>query len=172
MRLILCTLLFCLLSLRAHSSVSDIPEDYYTTAEKEGVPVKLLYAITLQETQTLTTGGKVIPWKYSLNHKGKGYVYKNKEGLKSHAEYLLYQGDVNFDIGIAQINYRWHSEHFSSLDEMINPKNNLAYAAKYLKSHYVKLNDWWYAAGAYHSPSNPVKANKYMKEVYKKWLSI
>lgn len=172
MRLGLLTLLWGLCSFGAYSSVQDIPSHYYSTAAKEGVPVKLLYAITLQETQTLTTKGRVIPWKYSLNHKGKGYVYKNKEDLKSHAEYLLSNGIKNFDIGIGQINYRWHHQNFSSLDEMINPHTNLNYAAKYLKKHYKKLDNWWLAAGAYHAPSNPKKAEKYMKEVHKKWLNI
>jgi len=171
-RLTLLAILCGFSSFGAYSSVEDIPTHYYSTAAEEGVPVKLLYAITLQETQTLTNKGRVIPWKYSLNHAGKGYVYKNKDDLKSHAEYLLRNGIKNFDIGIGQINYRWHHQNFSSLDEMINPQTNLRYAAKYLKVHYEKLNNWWLAAGAYHAPSNPKKAEKYMNEVRKKWLNI
>jgi hypothetical protein len=33
-----------------------------------------------------------------------------------------------------QLNYRWHGSQFSSLEEMLTPKKNIAYAASLLSS--------------------------------------
>lgn len=151
---------------------SDIPVGFYRVANQEGVPVKLLWSIALNESKVLTNLGRVIAWKYTLNHKGKGYYFSDKLELKSKIESLLREGETLFDVGIAQVNYHWHKEGFSSLEEMINPYNNLTYAAQYLKSHYNRSGDWWNAVGKYHAPSNKKHAKAYRKKVRAIWESL
>lgn len=165
-------LLINLISLQAYSSEYAIPKAFHSIASSENVPVKVLYAITLQESQAKTNLGRVIPWIYTLNDGEKGYYYKTSAELKAHILFLLSQDNENFDVGIGQINYRWHKDNFSSIDEMIDPVSNLRYAAKYLKKHYGKYNNWWLSVGAYHAPVNKALADSYMKKVYKKWLKL
>jgi len=160
------------MSFSSFSSDNIISNEFYEISKKENVPVKVLYAIALQESKTLTNKGRVIPWKYTLNYSGKGYFYHSKDKFKSDIDYLISSGNENFDFGIAQINYRWHKSEMGSIDKMINPYENLTYAAKYLRQHFKKYNDWWLAVGAYHSPSNKMNAKKYRNGVYKLWLKL
>ncbi|MEP5154365.1 transglycosylase SLT domain-containing protein, partial [Planktotalea sp.] len=64
---------------------------------------------------------------------------------------LIAKGERSFDLGCFQLNYRWHGAEFVSLDQMISPKENALYAAKFLKALYAEFGDWTEAAGAYHS---------------------
>lgn len=153
-------------------NTKDIPQGFYQVAKEEKVPVKILWAMALNESQAKTNYGRVIAWKYAMNHKGKGYYFLTAEDLIKKAKSLLAAGDKNFDVGIGQINYRYHGHNFLSLEEMVNPYNNLKYAASYLKSHLKDKGDWWDAVGKYHSPANGKHAEKYRKLVKKIWLEL
>ena len=61
------------------------------------------------------------------------------------------RGAVSFDVGCFQINYKWHHEAFTSIDQMFEPLANALYAAGFLKSLYAEKGSWGAAAGAYHS---------------------
>jgi soluble lytic murein transglycosylase-like protein len=61
------------------------------------------------------------------------------------------RGARSYDVGCFQINYRWHGQHFASLDQMFDPDANAAYAARFLSELYAEFGDWSRAAGAYHS---------------------
>ncbi|MEY8882549.1 hypothetical protein [Donghicola sp. XS_ASV15] len=41
-------------------------------------------------------------------------------------------GTTSIDVGCMQVNYRWHGEGFSSLEDMFDPAANTAYAAEFL----------------------------------------
>ncbi len=153
-------------------SASEIPRGFYEVADAEGVPVKLLYAIALNESQTKTNFNRRVPWVYTLNHKGKGFYFKTSEDLKSKILALLAKGETLFDVGIAQVNYHWHRQNFKTIDEMINPRTNLIYASRYLKSHYEQTGNWWIAVGKYHSPGNKKHALNYYRKVRKIWLEL
>ena len=151
---------------------ADIPNGFYEVAQKENVPVKLLWSLALNESKVKTNLGRVIAWKYTLNHRGKGYYFNTSEELKGKINKLIISGETLFDIGIAQINYHWHKDKFDSLDDMINPYTNLTYAAQYLKKHYRKTKNWWQAVGLYHSPRNGIYAHKYRERVKAIWLAL
>lgn len=87
-------------------------------------------------------------WFDDLNSAQK-YVDKNME-----------RGARSFDVGCFQINYRWHGQAFSSVEEMFEPNANALYAAEFLLTLYDELGDWTKAAGAYHSRT-PKFANRY-----------
>ena len=70
------------------------------------------------------------------------------------------RGARSFDVGCFQINYRWHGQHFSSVQEMFDPLINARYAARYLTELYNEKGNWLDAAGAYHSRT-PRYANRY-----------
>jgi soluble lytic murein transglycosylase-like protein len=149
-----------------------IPDGFHSVANKENIPVKILYALALNESQVKTNYGRVIAWAFTLNYNKKGYHFRTHQELKQKVEKLISQGYTSFDVGIAQVNYRWHKDEFKSLDEMIDPLSNLSYAAKYLKSFYTKHGGWWLAVGRYHSPYNKSNAAKYTKRVRNIWLTL
>jgi len=61
-----------------------------------------------------------------------------------------------------QINYKWHHQHFSSLEAMFDPIINTDYAARFLTDLFGELGSWSAAAGAYHSRT-PKYATRYTK---------
>lgn len=64
-----------------------------------------------------------------------------------------------------QINLSYHGKAFKSIEDALDPQKNVTYAAKYLKSLYLKKGkDWLKAAMAYHS-TTPHKAQRYKKKI-------
>lgn len=61
------------------------------------------------------------------------------------------QGRTSFDMGCFQVNYRWHGEHFASLEAMLDPDTNAVYAAQFLAALWRESGSWSVAAGHYHS---------------------
>lgn len=68
---------------------------------------------------------------------------------------------VNTDIGIAQINYRFHGKDLASVQQWFDPGFNLNYAATLLAKHKRKHGTDIEAAGYYHSATEKYRA-KYL----------
>lgn len=101
--------------------------------------------------------GKRQPWPWTVNVNGKGYWFKDKHSASMFAQLTIMSGTTNIDVGICQINWRWHGKHFKSVKALMDPITNIEYAVKYLNK--IKGDrSWKYAIGAYHSPNDPEKA--------------
>lgn len=57
------------------------------------------------------------------------------------------------DIGLMQINWKFHGHHFESMQALFDPANNLDYAARYLKILLDQHGDVEKAVAHYHSNS-------------------
>ena len=79
-------------------------------------------------------------------------------------------GYRNVDVGMMQINWRVHGQHFASVEEALNPDTNLNYAVHYLLEH-RQTRDWWGSVGRYHSGTSRY-ANTYIRNVYTMYLRI
>ncbi|NRB78356.1 MAG: transglycosylase SLT domain-containing protein [Saccharospirillaceae bacterium] len=145
------------------------PPAYKRLSAKYGLPEKLLYAIALNESQVKTNKRHATPWPWVIrwNKEDKGRWYRTKDEAVAFAEKLLLQGFNNFDVGIAQVNYKWHGHEFNSISQMMSPRNNLDYAASLIKGFYDGGDDWWVSAGRYHAPYNKPLAKGYSNRVYK-----
>jgi hypothetical protein len=128
-------------------------------ANEVGVPLSVLLAISLTETGR-TRGGQLEPWAWTVNMEGAGHWFDDFHSAKTFVDREFARGARSFDVGCFQINYRWHGEQFSSVDEMFEPRANALYAAKFLRSLYREKGNWPDAAGAYHSRT-AVHANRY-----------
>jgi len=119
-------------------------------ARRSGVPVSVLKAITLTETGRKTEG-KFRPWPWTVNMEGAGHWFDTLDEARAYVFKEFKRGARSFDVGCFQINYKWHNEAFSSIDEMFDPLANALYAAKFLSDLYTETGSWNAAAGAYHS---------------------
>jgi len=119
-------------------------------SQRTGVPVSVLKAITLTETGK-KIDGKLRPWPWTVNMEGAGHWFDTLDEARSYVFNEFKRGARSFDIGCFQINYKWHSENFSSIDEMFDPMANAVYAAQFLSDLYAETGSWNKAAGAYHS---------------------
>ncbi|MCC0062955.1 MAG: transglycosylase SLT domain-containing protein [Defluviimonas sp.] len=119
-------------------------------AEREGVPLTVLQAITRSETGR-SRGGKLQPWPWTVNMEGAGHWFDSENLARDFAYRSHDRGARSFDVGCFQINYKWHGKAFSSIDEMFDPVANAVYAARFLKELHAETGSWEAAAGAYHS---------------------
>ena len=128
-------------------------------AAGSGVPVSVLKAISLTETGR-ERGGQIRPWPWTVNMEGKGVWFDSREAALSYVYEHYKRGARSFDVGCFQINYKWHHQHFASIEAMFDPSANAGYAAEFLLSLHGESGDWEAAAGAYHSRT-PEYANRY-----------
>ncbi len=106
---------------------------------------------------------------YAVNIAGKTVIASNQEEAAKTIKNALNSGITNIDIGIAQINYRWHGDNFKNIEEMINPVTNIEYAAKLLSSLFKQHGTWHKAIRHYHS-ANPDNHRRYSRKVVIAWL--
>ena len=119
-------------------------------ADRHGIPREVLVAITLVETGT-NRGGAYGAWPWTVNVAGKGFWLDSRAAALLQAQRALARGQPSFDVGCFQLNYKWHGQHFASIDHMFEPGPSGDYAARFLKSLYAETGDWIKAAGYYHS---------------------
>ncbi|BBJ32484.1 transglycosylase SLT domain-containing protein [Rickettsia sp. R2] len=107
---------------------------------------------------------------YAIGVSGKSVKASSKEEAKQIIKQYLAKGITNIDIGIMQINWRWHAKEFDQdLDDMLNPLQNIMYAAQLLKSLHEKHQSWQKAVRYYHSAKDE-HHRKYSKAVLVSWL--
>src|SRR3546814_16167861 len=63
-----------------------------------------------------------------------------------------------------QLNWKYHNQAFSKNEAMLDPMNNVLYAAKFLKSLRLKHGSWSKAIAAYHS-SHPQRGQAYIIKI-------
>lgn len=114
------------------------------------IPTHLMQTLTIAETGR-SQGAGLRPWPWTINHAGQGHWFDTAEAMQAFAQQLLTSGDRSFDVGCFQLNYRWHSSHFTSLAEMSAPESNANYAAYFLREKFSESGSWRTAVGAYHS---------------------
>lgn len=133
------------------------------------IPTYLLSAISVTETGRYYAPFKLkIPWPWSINNRGKSYFFDTKEEAILKVMELQEKGETNIDVGCMQINLGYHFKNFKNLDDIFDPENNVAYAAKYLRSNYSKSQDWDKATHHYHS-QNPKYGVPYTLTVMNNW---
>ena len=119
-------------------------------AEAKGIPVNVMRALTRTETGR-TRNGQFEPWPWTLNVEGAGRWFSTREEAQKYAFQQYKLGHRSFDLGCFQINFKWHGQAFSSLDQMLDPEKNADYAASFLMKLYEEFGSWPAAAAAYHS---------------------
>ena len=131
-------------------------------AEQENqIPSGLLAAIAKVESNTKA---------YALNINGNTILNESLEEASGVVKKKLASGLKNIDLGVMQLNYRWHGLAFNNITEMLMPENNIKYAASLLKSLRIKHGTWHKAVRYYHS-AKPEHHKKYSRKVVAYWLA-
>jgi hypothetical protein len=154
-----------ILSIVSFSCRADIPWGYEKVANEYDIPPIVLYSVALQESQG---PGIIRPWPWTVNVSGKGHYFDSRSELYRYLNNLLDSGLKNFDIGLGQVNWRWHHSRFDSLWDATDPYMNLRVAASILQEHYQESGSWKVAIGKYHAPNDPDRARRYVALVEQK----
>ncbi|WP_157973589.1 transglycosylase SLT domain-containing protein [Tropicimonas sp. IMCC34043] len=145
--------------LGAGASVNPCLRWAEVAAAETGVPENVLRAIALTESGH-TIGGEFSAWPWTVNAAGQGNWFATRGDALAFARSEYDRGNLNFDIGCFQLNYRWHRRNFPSVDAMFDPAGNTRYAAAFLLRLHEELGSWEAAAKAYHS-RNPAFSEPY-----------
>ncbi|MGB0749805.1 MAG: transglycosylase SLT domain-containing protein [Magnetospiraceae bacterium] len=135
----------------------------------KGIPHKLLTAISHVESGRWSKArGEMIAWPWTVTSGADGRYFPTKLAAINHVKALQKQGIKNIDVGCMQINLRAHAKAFKSLDDALDPKHNVAYAASFLKSLFDETGSWAKASTHYHSRT-PSLARKYKAKLDRLW---
>lgn len=105
----------------------------------------------------------------AMNIDGRAVTSGSQKQVVELANKTLAAGLTNIDLGVMQLNYRWHGKNFTSVEQMLEPESNINYAAKLLSSLKTEHGNWQTATRYYHSKS--LKHHKsYSRKVIIAWL--
>lgn len=138
----------------------DVKSVIRAAEEKHDIPEGLLLAIAEIESSTSP---------YAINMSGKSHFAGSLNEAKKLVQTALDSGLTNIDIGVMQLNYRWHSKQFTSVDEMLTPEKNIEYAASLLAGLKNTHGSWQEAVRYYHS-AKPEHNTRYSRKVVMAWL--
>ena len=162
-----------LIVLTSAQCIADVPAYYQRISATKNIPSVILYAIAMQESRPPKglIEGVNAPWPWTLNCQGQGYFFPSRIAAFNTARQFIESGS-SCDIGLMQISWVWHKQRFSSIDEALDPYTNIQIGAAILKEQYAKSGSWEHAVGAYHNPSEPIKANRYRERVRARLANI
>ena len=145
--------------------------NFYTEkfGKKFNLPNNLLTSISLVESGIKKEKKSFSSWPWTLNVEGKSIYFDAKEDVINYLE--KNKDKKSIDVGCMQINTKYHMSNFSNFAQMIEPKENVKYAAIFLSKLFKRHKSWNEAISRYHS-SNPHKQEKYLKKVYSFWNNL
>ena len=131
---------------------------------RHGIPKGLLQSITRVESGRKTVTGDFMPWAWTLNDRGEGLFFDDRESALAYLTKAVADPDHSVDVGCMQINTKWHSEGFLKLADMLDPTQNADYAAGFLLDLHEAHQSWDDAVKHYHSAA-PEKNVGYHRRV-------
>lgn len=145
----------------ARASAGACEGEITAAAAKYQIPPGILYSVGLTET-----GRKGSLQPFAMNIEGKAYFANSAEEVLQKFAAARAQGVKLIDLGCMQINYHFHGENFASPDEMLNPRKNVEYAARFLSNLHARHETWTMAVARYHAgPNNDPAQKKYVCRV-------
>ena len=163
-------LLFVLVSFSIESSeIFDCQVLTEKYARKYSIPNKLLTSISFVESG-IKKNNIYISWPWTLNVDGKSKYFKNKDDTLIFLKNNVSKND-NIDVGCMQISLKFHRKKFDNLEQVLDPENNVRYAANYLRNLYKTHKTWNEAVSRYHS-SVPKRKRRYLKKVHAFWSKL
>lgn len=161
------------ISLSEVRSEELIPPGYRSIAAERGIPYEIFYAVALTESGKQISNGKNFrPWPWTLNVEGRGYYFESRLAAWQTLKGLLDNGKRSIDIGLMQVNWRYHRKRLVSAWQALDPHHNLRVGAAILKDCYLSEQDWWVGVGCYHSPNNSERATQYRRRVLSRWQRL
>lgn len=148
-------------SFEAQAATGSCEREIVAAASKYGVPAGILYSVGLAET-----GRKGSLQPYALNIEGKAVFAGNEREALQQFQKARASGVKLIDLGCMQINHHFHGGEFSSPSEMLNPRRNVEYAARFLAELHARHETWTMAVARYHAgPNNDPAQKRYVCRV-------
>ncbi|MGI9437831.1 MAG: transglycosylase SLT domain-containing protein [Geminicoccaceae bacterium] len=138
----------------------------------ERVPPGLVLALALAESGRWSEPDKTTrPWPWTVTSGKDSFYLPSKAAAIAKVRELRASGRTNIDVGCMQINLHYHPDAFANLDDALDPDQNVAYGAKFLKRLRVQTRSWGKATAFYHSQDR-TRGSAYRDRVYKFWRKL
>jgi len=93
----------------------SVPAGYRTIATERGIPYTVLYAVALTESGRRVAPADVYrPWPWTLNVAGRGYFFDSRLAAWQALTDWLQAGRSSIDIGLRQVNWRYHQDRLGT----------------------------------------------------------
>ncbi|MDR7040055.1 soluble lytic murein transglycosylase-like protein [Methylobacterium sp. BE186] len=145
----------CTCSAVAPAAANICEQQMAQAAAKHGVPLGMLYAVGLTESGKR---GSLQP--FAMNIAGKAYFGTSAADVMQRLVRAQAEGVRLVDLGCMQINHHYHREKFGSIEAMIDPRQNVEYATRFLKELKEREGSWTLAVARYHAGPNNNPAQK------------
>jgi hypothetical protein len=168
------SVLFVLLVLISVSIAAQIPAGYVSVGRREDVPPDILYAVACAESGRRMPDGRIYPWPWVLNVAGESRFFPTRAAAYQNLIAQL-SDHANVDIGLGQINWRWHRDRLFTPWSALDPYFNLRTMARLLRHQFDRCacGDWWTAVERYHAPTDSEPAGhrraRYRDRVQQCW---
>ncbi|PVE22477.1 lytic transglycosylase [Microvirga sp. KLBC 81] len=145
----------------AQSGSQLCEKEMLRASAKYGVPVGMLYSVGLTETGRR---GSLQP--FAMNVEGRAVFSSSLPEAVQRFEEARRAGAKLIDLGCMQINHHYHREKFASVESMLNPRDNVEYAARFLSELKGRHETWTMAVARYHAgPDNDPAQKRYVCRV-------
>ena len=149
---------------------------FETVGSRYHIDPKLLYSISLVESAVKadTKSGKesmVQPSPWTLRTLRKPYYAQSREDAEKLLLKLL-QVNKSVDIGLMQINSRWHAHRVKNVTDLLDPETNVSVAAAILSELIDRYpNNALEVIARYHS-GQPARGTWYAKHVLRVYENV
>jgi soluble lytic murein transglycosylase-like protein len=130
-------------------------KEMHAAARHYDIPLGVLYSVGMTES-----GGKKGLRPHAMNIAGKPYFATDLQDAVNTFTAERGKGVKLIDLGCMQINHHYHHKEFASVEEMLDPAKNVAYAARFLKELRAREGTWTMAVARYHAGPNNNPAQK------------
>lgn len=146
---------------RAQSAIRLCEAEIADAARLYDIPEGILYSVGLTET-----GRKGSLHPYALNIEGEAVFADSLGEAVTRFRDARNSGRTLIDLGCMQINHHYHSAEFSSVEAMLDPGENVRYAARFLAKLKARHTSWTMAVARYHAgPNNDPAQKRYVCRV-------
>jgi hypothetical protein len=130
-------------------------------AHRHGLDPYLLYAVALTESARIRND-LAHPWVWALNRGGKSVYPESSAEALEQIRNQIKSGSRNIDIGLMQVNLRWHRHRVGEIEDLLDPVTNIELGAQILQESIATApGDLLLGVGRYHAWSNSSEARKY-----------
>src|SRR5690625_367925 len=151
----------------AASAESVCEREMVRAATVHDVPLGVLYAVGMTESGRR---GSLQP--YAMNIEGRAHFAASAVEAVSEFRAARLQGRRLIDLGCMQINHHYHGEKFVSVEAMLDPRLNVAYAASFLRELRAREGSWTMAVARYHAgPNNDPAQKRYVCAVIRNMVA-
>lgn len=141
--------------------------------KEERIDPVLLYAVALIESAKGIGGGNIAPSKWALRTP-EGAIYPaTADKAQAELERLMNRHGGLIDVGLMQVNLRWHGHRVSKPEDLLDPETNVRVGTRILIEAILSSpGDMELGIGRYHSWSDKVRARNYGQRVLAVWQNI